>query len=196
MWRLATGTPMLSAICCWLIVIVYFAAGPRPRRLCLRGLRRSALRRSTSHFHNDSVADNRRPPRLSRHSRSVTPMRSRSRFRVRSGSRLPPPVPSRHFRMLVGPHPHSLSLAPSRSLEPQAPAARHCVDRRSLAGRSVRLVSVVHVMDVGRRAPLNEGPDERHDDQHQPEGHDNGGAGGQIDPERQVHAQRRHDRAH
>src|SRR5204863_1902127 len=79
MWRLATGTPMLSAICCWLIVIVYFAAGPHPRRLCLRGLRRSALRRSTFRFHN-------------------TPSRTHvddSRLRARSGSRLPPPVPSR-----------------------------------------------------------------------------------------------------
>ena len=42
------------------------------------------------------------------------------------------PCPRALFPMLVGPHPHSLSLAPSRSLGPQAPAARHWLSRLSV----------------------------------------------------------------
>jgi hypothetical protein len=38
-------------------VIYYFAAGPHPRRLCLRGFRRSALLQSTIHLVTGSVSN-------------------------------------------------------------------------------------------------------------------------------------------
>ena len=70
------------------------------------------------------------------------PRRSRSRLRRSLGLGLLRPVPSRLFPMLVGPHPHSLSLARWRSLGPQALAARQCLGRLSATEPQIRVFVV------------------------------------------------------
>ena len=79
-----------------------------------------------------------------------------------------------------------LNSAAAPRLEPnhsESPGIRRSeiANRLSSAGPAVRPIGEIHLMNVGRRHPLKQGPDGSHDDQGVAERADDGGAGGQIE---------------